>query len=334
MIQRPLGPSDIQASTVGLGTWAIGGWMWGGVEEHEAERAIRTAMDHGITLIDTAPAYGFGRSEEIVGRAIRPVRDSVVLATKCGLIWDRPDGIFHFASDDHGANPEGHRRIHRYLHPESIRKEVETSLRRMRTDWIDLYQTHWQDASTPVEDTMNELLKLKKEGKIRAIGVCNASPQDMEQYRSSGQLDTDQEKYSMLDRGIEENQLPFCLEHGLGVLAYSPLSLGLLTGKTTSNRQYGRGDLRPAKPRFAPEFLSKVDALLQDLLPTAKDLGLTLSQLVIAWTLAQPGITHALVGARRPEQAVENAGGGIPLQAATLDRVNKVLAEHNLVAPN
>ncbi|MFM1943479.1 MAG: ral stress protein 69 [Verrucomicrobiota bacterium] len=334
MIQRPLGPSQIQASCIGLGTWAIGGWMWGGVEEQEAERAIRTAIDHGITLIDTAPAYGFGRSEEIVGRAIRPIRDSIVLATKCGLVWDRTDGIFHFASDDHGANPEGHRRIHRYLNPQSIRKEVETSLRRMRTDWIDLYQTHWQDASTPVEDTMLELLKLKQEGKIRAIGVCNASSSDMQQYRTTGQLDTDQEKYSMLDRAIEADQLPFCQNHDLGVLAYSPLSLGLLTGKISSNRQYGRGDLRPSKPRFAPEFLTKVDRMLHDLLPTAKDLSLTLSQLVIAWTLAQPGITHALVGARRPEHAIENAGGGRTLDNPTLERINTVLAEHNLTAPN
>jgi aryl-alcohol dehydrogenase-like predicted oxidoreductase len=334
MIQRPLGPSGIQASSVGLGTWAIGGWMWGGVEEQEAERAIRTAIDHGITLIDTAPAYGFGRSEEIVGRAIRPIRDSVVLANKCGLVWDRTDGIFHFASDDHGANPDGHRRIHRYLHPQSVRKEVETSLRRMRTDWIDLYQTHWQDSSTPVEDTMIELLKLKQEGKIRAIGVCNASSHDMEQYRSSGQLDSDQEKYSMLDRDIEKDQLPFCHEKELAVLAYSPLSLGLLTGKITSSRQYGRGDLRPSKPRFAPEFLNKVDHLLKDLHPIAKDHGLSLSQLVIAWTLAQPGITHALVGARHPEHAIENAGGGTPLSAAPLEQVNSVLAEHSLVAPN
>lgn len=328
MMTRALGESGIQASTVGLGTWAIGGWMWGGVEEKAAERAILGAIDHGVTLIDTAPAYGFGRSEEIVGRTLGKHRHAVVLATKCGLIWDRAEGEFFFASDDHGRNDAGERRIHRFLGPASIRKEIEGSLRRLRTDWIDLYQTHWQDPTTPIADTMAMLLELKQEGKIRAIGVCNATASAMTEYRSVGALDSDQEKYSMLDRAIEREQLPFCREKNQALLAYSPLALGLLTGRIRADRQYGPGDLRADHPRFTSENLRKVDAMLAELHPLAVDKGLSVGQLVIAWTLAQPGLTHALIGARSVEQAAENAAGGVPLNSEEVGMIDAVLARH------
>lgn len=330
MLYRTLGPSGIQASSVGLGTWAIGGWMWGGVAEKDAERAILTALDEGITLVDTAPVYGFGRSEEIVGRALGHHRKDVVLATKCGLIWDRAEGEFFFASDNEGRNDAGERRIHRFLGPTSIRREVEGSLRRLRTDTIDLLQTHWQDSTTAITDTMAELLKLKQEGKIRALGVCNASAAQIAEYRAVGPLDSDQEKYSMLDRDIEKDQLPYCREHHLAVLAYSPLALGLLTGRITAQRQYGPGDLRSGNPRFAPDKLARVDALLEALRPFANGLAMSLGQLVIAWTIAQPGLTHALVGARNPEQARENARAGVALAADQVAAIDAVLSRQAL----
>jgi methylglyoxal reductase len=331
MMNRVLGDSGIEASAVGLGTWAIGGWMWGGVDESNAERAIQTAIDEGVTLIDTAPAYGFGRSEEIVGRAIAGCRDRVVLATKCGLVWSRQEGQFFFNSDELGLNPTGSHKVYRLLSAASIREEVEASLKRLRTDRLDLYQTHWQDGTTPIGETMTELLKLKAEGKVRAIGVCNATAAQMEEYRALGPLDSDQEKFSMLDRQIEQDQLPYCREQGIAVLAYSPLALGLLSGKIDAGRKYGEGDLRRDNPRFTPENLGKISALLEKMRPLAVNRGLTIAQLVIAWTLAQPGLTHALVGARDPDQARENAAAGqVKFTSEELTEIDQALAAHPL----
>jgi aryl-alcohol dehydrogenase-like predicted oxidoreductase len=306
--------------------------MWGGVEDKAAERAIHCAIDQGITLIDTAPVYGFGRSEETVGRALGGHRDEVVLATKCGLIWNRAEGEFFFASDDYGRNADGEHRIHRFLGPASIRRELEGSLRRLRTDHVDLYQTHWQDPTTPIAESMDALLRLKREGKILAIGVCNATVDQMAAYRSVGQLDSDQEKFSMMDRAIEAGQLAYCREHGLAMLAYSPLALGLLTGRIRADRQYGPGDLRAGSRRFEPDSLRKVNAMLDELRPVAAERGLSLAQLVIAWTLAQPGLTHALVGARNEEQARENAGAAVDLGREELAAIDAVLGRHAALA--
>ncbi len=197
MRYKSLGQSGIEASVVGLGTWAIGGWWWGGNDERESVRAIQAAIDAGVTLIDTAPAYGLGRSEEIVGKALEGRRDRVVLATKCGLVWHTNAGTPFFS--------EFGKPVHKYLGPDSIRYEIEQSLRRLKTDVIDLYQTHWQDSTTRIEETMAVLLDLKAEGKIRAIGVSNADCQQIEEYRAVGPVDADQEKYSMLDRGMMRN---------------------------------------------------------------------------------------------------------------------------------
>lgn len=331
MIYRILGASGIKASAVGLGTWAIGGWMWGGVDESSAERAIQVALDEGVTLIDTAPAYGFGRSEEIVGRAIAGRRDKVVLATKCGLVWTRQEGQFFFNSDEQGISPTGSHKIYRLLSPASIREEVEASLKRLKTDRLDLYQTHWQEGTTPIGDTMTELLRLRAEGKIRAIGVCNATMAQMDEYRALGPLDSDQEKFSMLDRQIEHDQLPYCRNHEIALLAYSPLALGLLSGKTSGGRKYGEGDLRQDNPRFTSENITKVSEFLARLRPLAEQRGITLAQLVIGWTLAQHGITHVLVGARNPDQARENAGAGrVELTAQELAEIDHALARHAL----
>ncbi|MBN1269111.1 MAG: aldo/keto reductase, partial [Kiritimatiellae bacterium] len=204
MKTQPLGNSGIDATVIGLGTWAIGGFMWGGTDEKESIAAIQAALDQGITLVDSAPAYGFGLAEELVGKAIRGRRDDVILATKCGLVWDDASLQRNLKQ---GRNP-----LRRSLRPDSIRRELENSLRRLRTDHVDLYQTHWPHAETPIEDTMGALLELKEEGKLRAIGVSNVSLDQLKTYLKVGLVDSDQERYSMLDRKQEEEKLPFLAE--------------------------------------------------------------------------------------------------------------------------
>lgn len=304
MQYRELGRSGIQTSVVGLGTWAIGGWMWGGADEKAALEGIHAGLDAGINLVDTAPVYGFGASEEIVGKAIADRRDEVVLATKCGLRWDSTEGQYYFESGGHT--------VYRVLKPEGLRYEVEQSLKRLRTDRIDLYQTHWQEDTTPIEDTMACLLALKDEGKIRAIGVSNVNTDHMEQYTAVGAVDSAQEKFSMIDRRIEDDGLaPWCREKGVSILAYSPLELGLLTGKVTVDREFNEGDQRRGKPLFSVENRRRVNAMLDRVVvPIAQAHEATLAQVVIAWTFSRPGITFALVGARNAKQGAENAKAG------------------------
>ncbi|MBI3856071.1 MAG: aldo/keto reductase [Planctomycetes bacterium] len=310
MKTRPLGSSGIEASVVAFGAWALGGWRWGGSDDKTSVDALRAGIDAGINFIDTAPAYGFGHGEDIVGRAIEGRRDKVVIATKCGLSWNTAKGTLFFVSDEKGKNEAGQYRIHKCLDPDLVRGDLEGSLRRLRTDHVDLYLTHWQDVTVPVEDTMALLLDFKKQGKIRAIGACNARVEDLERYRSKGQLDADQERYSMFDRDLEQAQLPWCRRNNVAMLAYSPLHHGLLTGKIPPDREFPEGDLRRGHASFTPDNLRRTGAFLDRLKPLAERHGLTIGQLVIAWTLAQPGVTHALVGARTPAQAVENAKAG------------------------
>ncbi len=325
MIYRELGHSGIEVSAVAFGAWAIGGWMWGGKDDKKAVAAIHAAIDQGITLIDTAPAYGYGHSEELVGRAIAGRRNKVVLATKCGLIWDREEGTFFTHADENGVTMRpATKKIFRNLRPHSLREEVERSLARLGTDHVDLLQTHWQDKATPIEDTMAALLKLKDDGKIRAIGVSNATVEEMTVY---GPIDSDQEKYSLLDRQIETNgTVAHCREHGIAILAYSPLANGLLTGKIRPDRQYGPGDLRKASPRFMKGSVERVNAMLDKLQPLAAEHQVSIAQLVIAWTLMQPGITCVLCGARDPAQAAENAAAGaVALQPEEINFIQEAV---------
>lgn len=332
MRTRPLGQSGIDASVIALGTWAIGGWMWGGADEDEAVRAIHAALDRGINLLDTAPIYGFGHSEIVVGRALKGRRDKAVIATKCGMVCNTREGELKMRSTASGPSEHGHIEVYIYNHPESIRREVEDSLRRLQTDRIDLYQTHWQEGVTPIEETMGELVRLREEGKVRAIGVCNATVAQMERYRSVGRLDSDQEKYSMLDRKPESEQLPWCARHGLAVLAYSPLALGLLAGTAGPEREFAEGDMRRTHRRFSVENRSRIQALLSRIRPVADAHGCSLGQLVIAWTLAQPGVTHALVGARNEQQVMENSrGADVRLSGDDMDRIATALAGFELV---
>lgn len=329
MIRRPLGQSGIEASAVGLGTWAIGGWMWGGASEEDSIRAIHAAMDAGIDLIDTAPIYGLGLSETVVGRAIKDRRDDVVLATKCGMVAQPGKGEFMFRSNAQGPDDDGHIEIRKWLNPHSIREEVELSLRRLGTDRIDLYQTHWQDETTPIEDTMGALLDLKREGKIRAIGVSNATVAQMEHYRAVGPLDADQEKYNMLDRDLDAEQLPYCADNTIAVLAYSPMAKGLLTGKVSPDREFAPGDTRRGRERFSVENRQRVMDMLGRFRQVAERHEASLAQLAVAWSIHQRGLTHALVGAREPKQARENAAAGsIRLSADDLGAIEAVLSEY------
>lgn len=311
MKYRKLGKSGIEASVIGFGSWAIGGWMWGGIgDENEAIRAIHAAIDSGMNLIDTAPMYGFGASEEIVGKAISDRRDQVVLATKCGLIWHEERGDFHCFTDEKHPSKEGKFKISRCLAPDIIRYEVEESLTRLKTDYIDLFQTHWQDSTTPISETMDTLIRLREEGKIRAIGCCNADLEQLRQYNATGELDCDQELYSMLDRGPEKEMLPYTAEQDIAFLAYSSLGQGLLTGKMSPERIFEDGDQRNHKPRFSPENRQQVQKMLQSFQIIAEKHGVSLGQLAIGWTIAQKGCSHALVGARTVDQVQENLSGG------------------------
>lgn len=334
MEQREIGQSGIKGSVVVLGSWAIGGWMWGDQDDNESIRAIQSSLDAGINFIDTAPIYGFGRSEEIVGRAIAGRRDDVVIATKCGLHWEGPEprrGEFHFGSDERGMQaPENARyQVYKYLAAGGIRQEVEQSLRRLNIETIDLYQTHWQDGTTPISETMETLLRLRDEGKIRAIGVSNATVDQIQSYLDVGRVDSDQEKYSMIDRKLDSSNLPFCRKRKIGFLAYSPLANGLLTGKIGPERQFGEGDLRRNNPRFSIDNRTRIAALLDAFRPIADERGMSLAELVIAWTAAQPGVSHVLVGIRTKEQAQSNARAGeIQLSQEELARIDQALAEH------
>lgn len=329
MLRATLGRSGIECSAVGLGTWPMGGWMWGGTDETSSINAIHAALDAGVDLIDTAPVYGFGLSETTVGKAIRDRRDSVVLATKCGMVCNTTRGETKFRSNSLGPDPHGHLAVQVYLGADSIRQEVEGSLERLQTDTIDLLQPHWQDPTTPVEETMAALIKLKEEGKIRAIGVCNAPKNYLRQYDAAGQLDTDQECFSMLDRQIEEDQLPFCREHEIAVLAYSPLARGLLTGKMGPDREFAEGDARRDSPRFSVENRQRVANMLEQFRPIAETHDATIAQIVIAWTIRFPGVTHALVGARNPQQATENAAAGsIELSPDEVSQITRAVDQY------
>jgi aryl-alcohol dehydrogenase-like predicted oxidoreductase len=320
-LTRTIGGSGISASAVGLGTWAIGGWMWGGTDERQSIAAIQASIDAGISLIDTAPAYGMGLAETIVGKAIAGRRDKVVLVTKCGLVWHVNEGAYFFHQD---GKP-----VHRYLGAASIRHEVEESLKRLGTDYIDHYVTHWQDATTPIAETVETLVRLKDEGKIRSIGASNVSPEDLVAYIATGALDAIQEEYSMVRRDIETTLLPLCRTSAVSVLSYSSLALGLLSGKVGPERVFAGDDQRKGNPRFSQANREKIARLTRRLEPVAEAHGASIAQVVIAWTIAQPGITFSLCGARDPAQAVENAAAArLRLAENELALISVGVAEH------
>jgi aryl-alcohol dehydrogenase-like predicted oxidoreductase len=280
-----IGASGLRASRIALGTWAIGGWMWGGnTDLDESIRTIRSAIERGITLIDTAPVYGFGRSEEIVGMALAEgLRDRAVIATKVGLEWR--DG-----------------KVWRNSSPARIRKEVEESLRRLRTDYIDLYQVHWPDPRVPIKETAGALVRLLKEGKIRAIGVSNYSPAQMAEFRQVAPIHSVQPPYNLFEREAEGDVLPYAAQHDLAVLCYGALCRGLLTGTITSATEFKGDDLRRNDPKFQEPRFSQYLAAVASLDRYARlRYGLGVLALAVRWVLDQ-GDTIALWGARRAAQ--------------------------------
>lgn len=303
MLFERLGQSDINASRIVFGAWAIGGWKWGGTDADQSINAIRAAIDAGVNCIDTAAVYGFGLSEQLVGEAIKPYkRQDIVLATKCGLRWDIETPTLH-------AESEG-KKIYRTLSRDSILWEVDESLSRLGTDYIDLYQTHWPDPMTTADDVLHTFDELISSGKVRAVGFCNSTKADLEVAGNRPGFCSDQEKYSMVDREQESLNLPVVRNHPLAFLAYSPLAQGLLTGAVTAERTFAESDLRHGNPRFSAVSRQRVAAVLQPVKSVADELGVSVGQVVTAWTLQQPGVSHLLAGTRTAQQAVHNAAAG------------------------
>lgn len=280
----PINGTEFTASRIALGTWAVGGTMWGGSEEQDSIRTIHAALERGINLIDTAPVYGFGRSEEIVGKALAQFgnREKVILATKAGIEW-RNGSLSRNASR------------------ERILREVEESLRRLQTTYIDIYQVHWPDPLVPIEKTAETMLELLQRGKIRAIGVSNYSPQQMDRFRAVAPVHTDQPPYNLFERQIDRDVLPYLRENRISALVYGPLCRGLLTGTMKANTQFSGDDLRKVDPKFQPprftQYLRAVELLDQF---AQENYGKRVIDLAIRWALDQPGVGVALWGARHP----------------------------------
>ena len=305
-----LGSSGVKVSKLCLGTWAMGGWMWGGTDEAEAIRTIHSALDRGVNFIDTAPVYGFGRSEEIVGKALaeRGKRDQVVLATKVGLEWKKDESIFRNSS------------------PPRIRQEIEDSLKRLQTSYIDLYQVHWPDTAVPIQETARTLLELQKEGKIRAIGVSNYSPEQMDEFRKAAPITTVQPPYNLFERERERDVLPYAKKSGISILAYGAICRGLLSGKMRPEKKFKDDDLRAHDPKFQEprysQYLKAVDELSKF---AAKRYGKPVLALALRWVLDQGGI--ALWGARNQHQLdpIEDVLGW-SMDSAAMAEIDRILA--------
>lgn len=327
MKYRKLGSTDLELSVITFGAWAIGGWMWGGTDRKMAVDAIRASWDAGVTSIDTAPIYGMGLSEELVAEAMQDVpRDKMQLLTKFGLRWRAPESGEHPEAEDSNGNPLV---VYRHAGRDSIIQECEDSLRRLKTDYIDLYQLHWPDKHTPVDETMEAVVRLLEQGKIRYAAVCNYNATQMAEAMKTAPIVSNQVPYSMVLRDIEKEVVPYCIEHDLGILAYSPLQRGLLTGKIKPGQSFPEGDHRDGNRFFTDEFVNRTNRFLDAVRPTADRHNATLAQLVLAWTIEQPGITVALAGARNADQAVQNAGAAaVDLTTEEVDTITSQLTAH------
>lgn len=305
MEYRKLAHTDLELSIVTFGAWAAGGWMWGKADHNAAVNAIKASYDLGVTSIDTAPIYGQGESEKVVGEAIQGIpRDKVQILTKYGMRWDLAKGGFAFQSKDNEGKDID---IYKYAGKESIIKECEDSLRRLKTDYIDLYQIHWPDETTPLCETFEAVERLIEQGKVRYAGVCNYNAALMEDAGKMINLVSNQIPFSMVNRGEDRETIPYCVRNEKSVIVYSPLERGLLTGKMKPGYSFAEGDHRKTNPFFTDGNIVSTNVFLEKLRPLANEKGATLAQLVIRWTVEHPGITIALVGARSPEQAIQNA---------------------------
>ncbi len=277
---------NVKPTRIGLGTWAIGGWMWGGTEEQKSIDTIHSALDKGINFIDTAPAYGFGLSEEIVGKAVEQYgnRKELIIATKAGIEWNENEEVFRNASR------------------ERIFKEVDHSLERLRTDCIDVYQVHWPDPVVPIRETAEAMKQLYNEGKIKAVGVSNFSPQQVDEFRKEAPIHTCQPPYNLFEREIEDDVLPYCQENNIVLLTYGALCRGLLTGKMKPDTQFTGDDLRKIDPKFqSPRYQQYLEAV-EKLDQIAQNYDKRVLHLAVRWILDRIGDGIALWGARKPEQ--------------------------------
>ena len=304
--------TDIESSRIGLGCWAIGGWLWGGSEERESIDTIISALERGITLIDTAAIYGFGRSEEIVGKAIAEYgnRGKIVLATKAGLDWTSG-------------------KVYRNSTRDRIMKEVEDSLTRLQTDYIDIYQIHWPDYDTPIEETAKAMNELFEKGTIKAIGVSNYSPEQMDVFRKNSPLHTSQPPYNLFERGIEEDIAPYCDDNKITMLLYGAICRGLLSGRMKPDTKFEGDDIRKADPKFSePRFAQYLKAV--DLLDkyAQEHYGKRVIHLAVRWVLDKEPSHIALWGARRPSQ-LDPVGDimGWSLNKEDFEAIDKILEE-------
>ncbi len=303
---KQLGNSYVHVTPITFGAWTIGGWAWGGADEKAGINAVRTAYGLGITTIDTAPVYGFGKSEKLIGRAMKGIsRDRYQLLTKFGINWESEDGEFYTETQDSNGNPVN---IYKWAAKERVKQECENSLKRLDTDYIDLYQIHWPDKGTPVSETMEALVELKEEGKIRAAGVCNYSTDLVEEALETIDLVTNQVPYSMINRKNEKNVIPQAIEKGMHILPYSPLQRGLLTGKIKPGHTFSSNDTRKDSRFFTEQNIRKANELLDNIKPIAEKYNASLAQLAINWTSRQKGVGSVLAGARNKKQVRDNAG--------------------------
>ena len=306
--------SDITTTRIALGTWAIGGSSWGGSDDKASIATVQSAIDRGITCVDTAPVYGCGHSETLVGQALKENgrRDKTVIATKCGLNW----------------TPSG--KVYRDASPQRIAQEIDDSLRRLRTDYIDIYQLHWPDSTVPVEETADMLRKIRESGKVRAIGVSNFNPAQIEAFEQVCPITTHQPPYNLFERDIEQEVLPTLIEHNIGTLMYGALCRGLLSGKIDRHRTFKGDDLRNSDPKFQPprfaHYLDAVRALDQF---AHAHYNRTVLHLALRWLLDQKGVSIALWGARHPSQLdpVHDVMGW-SLDKEALADINRILDRH------
>lgn len=310
MQHTKLGATDLDVSRICLGTWQFSG-DWGGIERDEAIAAVGKARRRGINFFDTAQAYGWGESERMLGEALRDDlksnRDDVVIATKGGLRRTE-DGVVRDSSRDW------------------LRQGVEESLGNLGVDHIDLYQVHWPDPDVPIEEAAGVLDELVREGKLRYVGVSNYSPDQMEQWERRRKLDSDQPAYHLFRRDAEEDVLPWCYEHDVGVLVYGPLAHGLLTGKFDEDTAFPEDDWRSGSDLFHGEAFERNLATVRELSAVADDLDVTVAQLAIAWTLSNPAVHCAIVGARNPDQIQQTApAGDLAFCAEDLERIEDVM---------
>ena len=330
MEYRQIGDSDLALPVITFGAWAAGGWMWGKTERKDAIEAIRASYDRGVTAIDTAPVYGQGTSEEIVGEAIKDIpRHKLQILTKFGMRWDVKKGDFAFKSrNNQGDEIE----LYRYAGGDSIIRECEESLKRLRTDYIDLYQIHWPDTTTPIGESMEAVDRLIREGKVRYAGVCNYNVAQMKEAEKHVRLVSNQVPYSMVKRDIEREVVPHCIAANKAILAYSPMERGLLTGKMKPGYPFQEGDHRAALYFFTDENIRRTNEFLAKIKPIADEKKITLAQLVLRWTINRPGITIALAGARNAEQAVANTkAADVQLSHEEMEVINGHLRSLELV---